>query len=69
MLFLNIFLEMEVWRASAEGLNTVIVNPGLIIGSGIGKKAAEPFYGIEKMIILFWRNFLRGCSRCGSNFH
>lgn len=28
------FSEMEVWRASAEGLQTVIVNPGLIIGSG-----------------------------------
>lgn len=28
------FSEMEVWRASAEGLNTVIVNPGIIIGSG-----------------------------------
>ncbi|WP_297986314.1 NAD-dependent epimerase/dehydratase family protein [uncultured Chryseobacterium sp.] len=28
------FAEMEVWRASAEGLNTVIVNPGMIIGSG-----------------------------------
>ncbi|MBU8882788.1 NAD-dependent epimerase/dehydratase family protein [Kaistella sp. DKR-2] len=28
------FSEMEVWRASAEGLNTVIVNPGVIIGSG-----------------------------------
>ena len=26
--------EMEVWRASAEGLNTIIINPGLIIGSG-----------------------------------
>lgn len=26
--------EMEVWRASAEGLQTVIVNPGVIIGSG-----------------------------------
>lgn len=28
------FSEMEVWRASAEGLNTVIVNPGVILGSG-----------------------------------
>ena len=28
------FSEMEVWRASAEGLNVAIVNPGLIIGSG-----------------------------------
>lgn len=26
--------EMEVWRAQYEGLNTVIINPGLIIGSG-----------------------------------
>lgn len=28
------FSEMEVSRASAEGLNTIIVNPGIIIGSG-----------------------------------
>lgn len=28
------FSEMEVWRASAEGLQTVIVNPGIIVGSG-----------------------------------
>ena len=28
------FSEMEVWRAAAEGLNAVIVNPGIIIGSG-----------------------------------
>jgi len=28
------FSEMEVWRASAEGLNVVIVNPGMIIGTG-----------------------------------
>lgn len=26
--------EMEVWRASQEGLNVVIVNPGVIIGPG-----------------------------------
>lgn len=28
------FSEMEVWRSSAEGLNTAIINPGIIIGSG-----------------------------------
>lgn len=28
------FSEMEVWRASAEGMNTVILNPGVIVGSG-----------------------------------
>ncbi|MBV8325731.1 NAD-dependent epimerase/dehydratase family protein [Chryseobacterium sp.] len=26
--------EMEAWRASAEGLNVAIINPGMIIGSG-----------------------------------
>ncbi len=26
--------EMEVWRAWQEGLNVVIVNPGIIFGSG-----------------------------------
>ncbi|MDL1914251.1 MAG: NAD-dependent epimerase/dehydratase family protein [Bergeyella sp.] len=28
------FSEMEAWRASAEGMNVVIINPGIIIGSG-----------------------------------
>jgi len=27
--------EMEVWRATQEGLNVVIVNPGVILGGGI----------------------------------
>jgi nucleoside-diphosphate-sugar epimerase len=27
--------EMEVWRGSQEGLNVVIVNPGVILGAGI----------------------------------
>ena len=51
------FSEMEVWRASAEGLNTVIVNPGLIIGSGIGKKQRNFFKGLEK-----WLYFSGGTS-------
>lgn len=29
--------EIEVWRGTQEGLNAVIVNPGLIIGPGIWK--------------------------------
>lgn len=50
--------EMEVYRASEEGLNTVIVNPGVIIGKGfwdsgsgeIFKKASKgiPFYTLGK---------------------
>ncbi|TNJ44236.1 NAD-dependent epimerase/dehydratase family protein [Tamlana fucoidanivorans] len=27
--------EMEVWRATQEGLNAVMVNPGVILGAGI----------------------------------
>lgn len=36
--------EMEVWRASAEGLNTVIINPGVIIGSGNWNKSSGELY-------------------------
>ncbi|RQO31478.1 3-beta hydroxysteroid dehydrogenase [Taibaiella sp. KBW10] len=28
------YAEMEVWRAMAEGLNAVVVNPGIILGEG-----------------------------------
>ena len=38
------FSEMEVWRASAEGLNTIIVNPGLIIGSGNWKESSGTLF-------------------------
>lgn len=38
------FAEMEVWRASAEGLNTIIVNPGVIIGSGNWKKSSGTLF-------------------------
>lgn len=43
------FAEMEVWRASAEGLNTVIINPGVIIGSGNWQSSSgEIFSTFEK---------------------
>jgi nucleoside-diphosphate-sugar epimerase len=32
--------EMEVWRGSQEGLNVIIVNPGIIIGSGYWKSGS-----------------------------
>lgn len=38
--------EMEVWRASAEGLNTVIVNPGMIIGSGAWNQSSGQIFPI-----------------------
>jgi len=43
------FSEMEVWRASAEGLNTVIVLPGIILGSGNWKgSSGQIFSTFEK---------------------
>lgn len=46
--------EMEVWRASAEGLNVVIVNPGMIIGSGSwGNSSGDIFPTFEKNSFTF----------------
>lgn len=38
------FAEMEVWRASAEGLNVIIVNPGVIVGSGNWKNSSGKIF-------------------------
>lgn len=35
--------ELEVWRGISEGLNAVIVNPGVIIGSGFWKRGSGAF--------------------------
>lgn len=32
--------EMEIWRGQQEGLNAVIVNPGVIIGPGFNKQGS-----------------------------
>lgn len=46
--------EMEAWRASAEGLNVVIVNPGMIIGSGNwGNSSGDIFPTFEKNSFTF----------------
>lgn len=39
------FSEMEIWRAAAEDLNVVIVNPGIIIGSGNWKSSSGEMFG------------------------
>lgn len=36
--------EMEVFRAAAEGLNVVIVNPSIIIGKNTGKKGSGQLF-------------------------
>ena len=44
--------EMEVWRASQEGVDVVIVNPGIILGGGFwnagsGKIFTKIFHGLK----------------------
>ena len=44
--------EMEVWRASQEGIEVVIVNPGVILGSGFwntgsGKLFSQVYNGFQ----------------------
>ncbi len=36
--------EMEVWRASQEGVPVVIVNPGVILGSGVWHKGSGTIF-------------------------
>ncbi|MCC7521278.1 MAG: NAD-dependent epimerase/dehydratase family protein [Flavobacteriaceae bacterium] len=36
--------EMEVWRGTQEGLNVVIVNPGVILGSGFWEHNTGKFF-------------------------
>jgi len=46
--------EMEAWRASAEGMNIVIVNPGMIVGSGNwGNSSGDIFPTMEKNSFTF----------------
>ena len=46
--------EMEVWRASAEGLPVIIVNPGMIIGSGSWQNSSgQIFSTFEKTAYTF----------------
>lgn len=37
--------EMEVWRGAQEGLSTVIVNPGVILGPGFWDRGSGRFFG------------------------
>ena len=36
--------EMEVWRASQEGVDVVVVNPGVILGSGFWEKGSSKLF-------------------------
>ncbi len=38
--------EMEVWRGNVEGLNTVLVNPSVILGPGKWNTGSPRFFGV-----------------------
>ncbi|GLB51404.1 NAD-dependent epimerase [Neptunitalea chrysea] len=40
--------EMEVWRASQEGIPVIVVNPGVIFGTGVYSKSMEVFERVKK---------------------
>lgn len=46
--------EMEVWRAMAEGLNAVIVNPSIIIGKNCGVQGSSALFYTVKNGLKFY---------------
>lgn len=52
--------EMEVWRASQEGVPVVIVNPGVIIGSGFWHKGTGRMFSNVKKGLKFYTEGVTG---------
>lgn len=48
--------EMEVWRGFQEGLEVVIVNPGIIFGTGFWNQGSGKFFTTIKKGISFYTN-------------
>ena len=47
--------ELEVWRGQQEGLNVVVVNPGVIFGDGFYTSGSSAFLKYVKKVCLFIR--------------
>lgn len=52
--------EMEVWRAIAEGLNAVIVNPSIILGKNAGKKGSSMLFNTVQKGLPFYTSGTNG---------
>jgi len=48
--------EMEIWRGLQEGLNVVIVNPGVIFGAGFWNQGSGQFFSAIKKGFSFYTN-------------
>ncbi|CAM1334498.1 NAD-dependent epimerase/dehydratase family protein [Tenacibaculum aestuariivivum] len=52
--------EMEVWRGSQEGLNVIIVNPGVILGSGFWNEGSGELFTQINNGLKFYTNGITG---------
>ncbi|MDW5287286.1 NAD-dependent epimerase/dehydratase family protein [Formosa sp. PL04] len=52
--------EMEVWRGTQEGLDAVIVNPGVILGSGIWSHGSGNFFKRVYKNLKYYTNGVTG---------
>ena len=48
--------EMEIWRGQQEGLQVVIVNPGVILGAGFWEQGSGEYFSRVKKGISFYTN-------------
>lgn len=48
--------EMEIWRGQQEGLNVIIVNPGVIFGAGFWQQGSGVFFSAIKKGFPFYTN-------------
>ncbi|MGL2965141.1 NAD-dependent epimerase/dehydratase family protein [Flavobacterium sp. XGLA_31] len=52
--------EMEVWRGQQEGLNVIVVNPGIIFGPGFWEQGSGAFFTSVKERLPFYTNGTTG---------
>jgi nucleoside-diphosphate-sugar epimerase len=52
--------EMEAWRGIEEGLNSVIVNPSIILGPGFWDKGSSSMFSTIKKGLRFYTNGVTG---------
>ncbi len=52
--------EIEVWRGVQEGLNTVIVNPGVILGAGIWRYGSGGLFNLIYKGMPYYTNGITG---------
>lgn len=54
------YAENEVWRASAQGLRTVIVNPAIVLGEGPWERSSGPLIAQAIHGSLFYTDGVKG---------